>query len=150
LPMDITNWRYKEVNDIRVYVSEAVIKEIESSVNASPEKETGGCLFGSYDRDYNIIYVYYMVSAPGDSIQTSVSFIRGFKGLTSEYERITKLTYHQVRYLGEWHSHPNMANTPSDTDKQQFKELWKEQQSQDLPFVQMIHGNNGLYIAATM
>lgn len=150
LPMDITNWRYKEVNDIRVYVSEAVINEIESSVNASPEKETGGCLFGSYDRDYNIIYVYYMVSAPGDSIQTSVSFIRGFKGLTSEYERITKLTYHQVRYLGEWHSHPNMANTPSDTDKQQFKELWKEQQTQDLPFVQMIHGNNGLYIAATM
>ena len=31
---------------------------------ASLNKETGGCLFGSYDRDHNIIYVYYMVPAP--------------------------------------------------------------------------------------
>lgn len=119
-------------------------------VEASPDKETGGCLFGSYDRDHNSIYVYYMVPAPEDSIHTPVSFVRGFKGLTTEYERITKLTYHQVRYLGEWHSHPNMPNTPSSTDKKQFEELCNEQQSQDLPFVQMIHGNNGLFITAVM
>lgn len=68
-------------------------------VNASPDKETGGCLFGSYDRDHNSIYVYYMKPAPEDSIHTSVSFVRGFKGLTDEYKRITKLTYNQVRYL---------------------------------------------------
>jgi len=55
-----------------------------------------------------------------------------------------------VRYLGEWHSHPNMPNTPSVTDKKQFEELWEEQQSQDLPFVQIICGNNGLFITAAM
>lgn len=119
-------------------------------VNASPDKETGGCLFGSYDRDHNSIYVYYMKPAPEDSIHTSVSFVRGFKGLTDEYKRITKLTYNQVRYLGEWHSHPNALNTPSDTDKKQFEELREEQQSQDLPFVQIIHGNNGLFVTAVM
>ena len=125
-------------------------KEIQTMTFTSPNKETGGCLFGSYDRDHNSIYVYYMVPAPEDSIHSPVSFVRGFKGLTAEYERITKLTYHQVRYLGEWHSHPNMPNTPSETDKKQFKELWEEQQSQDLPFVQMIYGNNGLFVAAVM
>ena len=91
-----------------------------------------------------------MVPAPKDSIQTPMSFVRGFKGLTAEYERIPKLTYHQVRYLGEWHSHPNFSNAPSDTDKKQFNELYEEQQSQDLPFVQMIYGNNGLFINAKM
>ncbi len=150
LPMAITEYHKKEIGDVQVYVSKAVEEEIQAMALASPEKETGGCLFGSYDRDNKSIYVYYMVEAPGDSIQTPVSFVRGFKGLTDEYERITTLTYHQVRYLGEWHSHPGMPNTPSGTDKRQFDELWTEQQSQDLPFVQMIHGNNGLYINAVM
>ena len=150
LPMTITNWHHEVLGDIQVYISDAVEKEIQTMTFTSPNKETGGCLFGSYDRDHNSIYVYYMVPAPEDSIHSPVSFVRGFKGLTAEYERITKLTYHQVRYLGEWHSHPNMPNTPSETDKKQFKELWEEQQSQDLPFVQMIYGNNGLFVAAVM
>ena len=150
LPMIITNWHHEVLGDIKIYISDAVEREIQAMTAASPDKETGGCLFGSYDRDHNCIYVYYMVSAPEDSIHSPVSFVRGFKGLTAEYERITNLTYHQVRYLGEWHSHPNMPNTPSETDKKQFEELWEEQQSQDLPFVQMIYGNNGLFVAAVM
>ena len=150
LPMTITNWHHEVLGDIKIYISDAVEKEIQTMTALSPDKETGGCLFGSYDRDHNSIYVYYMVPAPEDSIHSPVSFVRGFKGLTAEYERITKLTYHQVRYLGEWHSHPNMPNTPSQTDKKQFEELWKEQQLQDLPFLQMIHGNNGLFVRATM
>lgn len=150
LPMTITDWHLEMHGDIQIYISDAVEKEIQAMADTSPYKETGGCLFGSYDRDYNSIYVYYMVSAPKDSVHNPSSFVRGFKGLTTEYERITKLTYHQVRYLGEWHSHPNMPNTPSDTDKKQFEELWKEQQLQDLPFIQMIHGNNGLFVTAVM
>ena len=112
--------------------------------------ETGGCLFGNYDKDYNKIYIYYMIPAPTDSIHSPVSFVRGFNGLTDDYERITKLTYHQVRYLGEWHSHPNMSKSPSSVDDQQFSELSEEQKSQDLPFVQIIHGNDGLFARARM
>jgi len=150
MPMCIAEWRCETIDGVQVYISSEVEKEIHTQAEASVDKETGGCLFGSYDRDYNSIYVYYMVAAPKDSIHTPVSFVRGFKGLTKEYERITALTFHQVRYLGEWHSHPNMRNTPSGADNKQFDELWAEQRSQDLPFVQMIHGNNGLYVKAAM
>lgn len=149
-PLTVTEWHNEKLGSIQVYVSKAIEDEIHTMALASPDKETGGCLFGSYDRDHNSIYVYYMVEAPIDSIHTPVSFVRGFNGLTEEYERITKLTYHQVRYLGEWHSHRAMPNTPSDDDKKQFDELWAEQLSQDLPFVQMIYGNNGFYIKAAM
>lgn len=149
-PMAITEWNKTENGDIQVYISKAIEEEIRSMALASSEKETGGCLFGSYDRDHKSIYVYYMVEAPEDSLHSPVSFVRGFRGLTKEYERITTLTYHQVRYLGEWHSHPGMLSIPSGTDRKQFDELWEEQQSQDLPFVQMIYGNNGLFVRAVM
>ena len=95
--MTITIWHLERMGNIQVYISDAVSKEIQAMSDASPAKETGGCLFGSYDRDHNSIYVYYMVPAPQDSIHTPVSFVRGFNGLTAEYERITRLTYHQVR-----------------------------------------------------
>lgn len=150
LPMKMSEWTIVKQRNIEICISKEVEKEINNMSLVSPEQETGGCLFGSYDRDFNTIYVYYVVQAPEDSVHTPVSFVRGFKGLTQEYERITKLTYHQVRYLGEWHSHPNMSNSPSKTDEKQFDELLEEQQSQDLPFVQIIHGNNGLFVKAMM
>ena len=146
----MSTWIQYPSTNATVFLSSIVTDKMKRMYDSSPDVETGGCLFGSYDRDYNVIYVYYMVEAPKDSIHTPVSFVRGFGGLTDEYERITKLTYHQVRYLGEWHSHPNMSNRPSATDDKQFKEMSAEQQSQDLPFVQMIYGKNGLYVRSMM
>ena len=58
LPMTITNWRTEVLSGIRIHISDAVEKEIQTMTDASPDKETGGCLFGSYDRDHNTIYVY--------------------------------------------------------------------------------------------
>lgn len=148
--MDISEWSVKEVNGIKVYLSSYVENRIKEISDNNPSVETGGCLFGSYDRDYNNIYVFYMLEAPDDSVHTPCSFVRGANGLAQEYSRITKLTYHQVRCLGEWHSHPKMLNAPSETDKKQFAIQWSTQQSQDLPFVQAIFGKNGLYVNAIM
>ena len=150
LPMSVSVWKQYSFSNVTVYLSSVVKDKMKIMYETSPNAETGGCLFGSYDRDYGIIYIYYMVEAPEDSIHTPVSFVRGFGGLTEEYERITALTYHQVRYLGEWHSHPNMPNRPSAIDEQQFNEMSTEQQSQDLPFIQIIYGKNGLYVRGVM
>jgi hypothetical protein len=148
--MSVSMWRHFSSSAVTVFLSSVVEAKMKRMYDASPDAETGGCLFGSYDKDSGVVYVYYMIEAPEDSIHTPVSFVRGFGGLTVEYERITTLTYHQVRYLGEWHSHPNMPNRPSTTDDKQFEEMSAEQQSQDLPFIQMIYGNNGLYIRGMM
>lgn len=148
--MSVSDWIQYSKNDINVYLSSSVKSMIEKMSEEAGDDETGGCLFGGYDRDYNNIYIYYMIPAPPDSIHTPVSFVRGFGGLTEEYERITRLTYHQVRYLGEWHSHPEMKNIPSADDRTQFDEMSKEQQSQDLPFVQIINGSNGIFVNVSM
>lgn len=145
-PMSVSTWSLYSSSNVTVFLSSIVEAKMKRMYDASPDVETGGCLFGSYDKDFGVIYVYYMIEAPEDSIHTPVSFVRGFGGLTDKYERITALTYHQVRYLGEWHSHPNMPNRPSATDDNQYKEMSAEQQGQDLPFIQMIYGNDGLYV----
>ena len=145
-PMSVSTWSHYSSSNVTVFLSSVVEAKMKRMYEASPHEETGGCLFGSYDRDSGVVYVYYMIEAPEDSIHTPVSFVRGFGGLTDEYERITTLTYHQVRYLGEWHSHPNMPNRPSTTDDEQFEEMSAEQQGQDLPFIQIIYGNNGLFL----
>lgn len=150
MPMSVSTWNQYSFSNLTVYLSSDVEAKMKIMYETSPDAETGGCLFGSYDRDFSIIYVYYMVEAPKDSLHTPASFIRGFGGLTEEYERITALTYHQVRYLGEWHSHPHMSNRPSTIDEQQFNEMSTEQQSQDLPFIQIIYGKNGFYVRGVM
>lgn len=150
LEMSITNWHHEKVGSIDVLISDSVVKEIQDMSVSSPDCETGGCLFGSYDRDFNKIYVYYMLPAPEDSVREKGRFIRGNKGVLEEHERISKLTYNQVRYLGEWHSHPNELNVPSPTDKEQFEKLRESQKAQDLPVVRLIHGKNGLLVEAEM
>jgi len=150
LSMSVSAWSQYSSFNVTIFLSSVVEDKMKNMYDASPDIETGGCLFGSYDRDYGVIYVYYMIEAPEDSIHTPVSFVRGFGGLTEEYERMMTLTYHQVRYLGEWHSHPNMSNRPSTTDDEQFNEMRTEQQSQDLPFIQIIYGKNGLYVRGVM
>lgn len=150
LEMSITNWHHEKVGSIEVLISDSVVKEIQDMSESSPDCETGGCLFGSYDQDFNKIYVYYMLPAPEDSVREKGRFIRGNKGVLEEQERISKLTYNQVRYLGEWHSHPNELNVPSPTDKEQFEKLRENQKAQDLPVVRLIYGKNGLRIEAEM
>ena len=47
--------------------------------------------------------------------------------------------------------HGDVADYDKDKNKdKEFDELWEEQHSQDLPFVQMIYGNNGLFVRAAM
>lgn len=65
-------------------------------------------------------------------------------------DKINKRTYHQVRYLGEWHSHPNACCSPSSLDKEQFTKMSEQMSDEDLPFVQLIMGTNGIYLNAIM
>ena len=92
----------------------------------------------------------YAAGAPEDSVQTPDSFIRGSEKMAQIAEEIGEKTYHQVCYLGEWHTHPNMSNEQSSTDKTQFEVMSTSLNHEDMPFVQAILGENGLNICASM
>lgn len=140
------SWNLYEVNSINIYCSKKLIEDIEKCKNMDLHNETGGCLFGCYDKDARNIYVFYQYHAPDDSKCSYNYFERGCNGMFSVLEQISKRTYHQVKYLGEWHSHPYASSTPSSLDKKQFGKMSKQMSNEDMPFVQLISGIDGIYI----
>ena len=100
------------------------------------------------DKIYNSIY----------KIKQSLKYIENDEAKEKLEECITLLndsiddirlkSGNQVRYLGEWHSHPKGSSSPSTTDKKQFKDMSEQLGSEDVPFVQLIYGNDGIYVNA--
>lgn len=146
----IQKWTNRNVNDIQIFIANDLIDEITSQIKAKGELETGGCLIGCYDKDRRIIYLIYQINEPKGSVCTPCSFIRGCEGLNASFEEIKIKTANQVRYMGEWHSHPNGSSSPSEADKRQYAEMSKHQEYEDVPFVQLIIGNCDLYLNARM
>lgn len=144
----VQTWETFEVNTIHVLLAKDLKEEILSIVQLKGDCETGGCLLGCYDKDRKYIYVIYQIYEPKDSKCYPCSFVRGCDGLTDSIDIIRLKSGNQVRYLGEWHSHPNGSFSPSITDKEQFKAMSGQLGREDVPFVQMIYANNSIYVNA--
>lgn len=144
----LSDWQMFNIKGVKVYIINDVISTMKEQRLSSGALETGGVFFGCYDKDRQIIYVLHSHPAPTDSKHGPTSFVRGCDGLKEVQDSINLKTYYQVRYLGEWHSHPSGSNTPSTLDKKQFDEMSTDHLLQDIPFVQAIIGDNGVYVNA--
>ncbi|GAY31636.1 Mov34/MPN/PAD-1 family protein, partial [Prevotella sp. MGM2] len=144
----LSDWQLFDINGVKVYIINDVISIMKEQRLSSGTLETGGVFFGCYDKDRQIIYVLHSHPAPIDSKHGPTSFVRGCNGLKEVQDSINLKTYYQVRYLGEWHSHPSGSNTPSTLDKKQFDEMSTDHLLQNIPFVQAIIGDNGVYVNA--
>jgi hypothetical protein len=82
--------------------------------------ETGGILFGLVDIPAKRIHLVDASPAPSDSVGRS-EFVRGVEGVEELMESVRRRTAGQVRYVGEWHSHPPRASArPSAIDGRQI------------------------------
>jgi integrative and conjugative element protein (TIGR02256 family) len=105
--------------------------------------ETGGVLVGILDTSARKMHVVNALPPPADSLGTVDSFERGIQNLTAEVENISAMTMGQVRYLGEWHSHPpSVPTTPSTTDLRQIGWLVGNLAPEGYPALMMIVGDN--------
>ena len=117
----------------------------EARANKLPN-ETGGVLVGSYDMQRKIVYVVDFLPSPPDSKEWPTLYIRGCRGLPSKIEKIQQDTENQLRYIGEWHSHPAACSVkPSYDDKQVFDWLSDCMQIDGLPPLMLIVGDPGQY-----
>lgn len=144
----VQEWETFEVNAIHILLAKDLKEEISSILLSKGNNETGGCLLGCYDKDRKYIYVIYQINEPKDSKCSPCSFVRGCDGLADSIAEVQAKTGNQVCYLGEWHSHPGGSASPSATDKDQFRVMSERLSLEDVPFVQMIHANNGIYVNA--
>jgi Prokaryotic E2 family A/ThiF family/Prokaryotic homologs of the JAB domain len=96
--------------------------------------ETGGAIVGIADFSRNSLHLAHALAQPEDSLGSPTRFERGVVGLAQSIDEVARQSMHQVRYLGEWHSHPRYASArPSDTDIAQLAYLGSELAVDGLP-----------------
>ncbi|MEP1105763.1 MAG: ThiF family adenylyltransferase [Alphaproteobacteria bacterium] len=110
--------------------------------------ETGGVLIGAWDRKRKIIYVTIYLGPPHDSIQTPSGFVRGKSGLSELVSSISEVTFGNLGYVGEWHTHPGMNAANLSADDRNFLHKMKELTVlEDSPTLMFIAGNDGVRCA---
>ena len=110
--------------------------------------ETGGALMGIVDVPNKRLEILHALPAPPDSKESRNEFLRGTEGLTDIVTESMARTLDQIRYVGEWHSHPLGCNSrPSCIDMRQLAELSATLSMDGCPGVQLIVGETDISVA---
>jgi Prokaryotic homologs of the JAB domain len=109
--------------------------------------ETGGVLFGLVDIPTRSIHLVDASPAPPDSVEARDGFQRGLQGVDELLESVRHKTARQVRYIGEWHSHPpRMSARPSPIDARQLDWLAPLLEMDSMPALMLIAADRELGI----
>jgi proteasome lid subunit RPN8/RPN11 len=108
--------------------------------------ETGGVLFGIVDVSRRSIHVAHAMPQPADSRGSVTGFERGVVGLAGTVAEVAKSSLYQLRYVGEWHSHPAGSTVlPSNIDIGQLAWLGSELEAEGVPALMAIAGDDGAF-----
>jgi integrative and conjugative element protein (TIGR02256 family) len=133
--------------DWTITIDDGCVQKILETRSARLPHETGGILFGVVDIPSKTIHIVTASPAPPDSKETSTGFTRGTVGVQQTIDRVFQRTKGQVRYVGEWHSHPPRSGVmPSGTDLVQLDWLATLFDMDTLPALMLIAGDAGVSV----
>lgn len=116
--LDFSRVSRRPAGDWRFTVSHAVLQSMRCLRAEAAPNESGGILIGSFDLCRRVAHVVAALPAPPDSVQTPSYFERGSKYLKPIVDGLTVASAGVLKYLGEWHSHPDHARPrPSSDDE---------------------------------
>ena len=135
----VTNFELAEVREWKVYIDEYLINKISEARLGKLPNETGGILVGGYDFHRKIIYLLDTILSPPDSEESPGGYVRGTEGLKDAIDNIQSKTAGHLRYVGEWHSHPeDYPPVMSNDDRVLFLELSGKMKASGLPTLMLI------------
>ena len=109
--------------------------------------ETGGILFGLVDIPAKRIHLVDATPAPAGSIEERGGFVRGMGGVDEMMHDVRRRTAGQIRYVGEWHSHPPRASArPSTVDSRQLDWLAALMGMDSMPALMVIAADSELAV----
>ncbi|WP_278360412.1 ThiF family adenylyltransferase [Thalassospira xiamenensis] len=109
--------------------------------------ETGGYMTGLVDILHQSIHIVGASQAPSDSQSSPESFTRGRYGVEAELNAVHERSGKQIRYVGEWHSHPDGVGTaPSALDMEQLDWLASLFDMERLPCLMLIVGEENIRV----
>jgi integrative and conjugative element protein (TIGR02256 family) len=105
----------------RVRIARPAWKEIEATMSQSRRRrgrkvETGGLLFGERNAAARVLWVSEASGPPSDSKASATGFECGVAGVADLNKEKRHRTRGSVAHVGMWHTHPDSAPRPSDTD----------------------------------
>lgn len=106
---------------LTVIIAQTALETMQELIKRNPKIETGGVLVGKItNRTIEVVSVL----GPGPkAIQKATEFKKDVdfcqKYLDEQYQK----SGHQLVYVGEWHSHPSLNNSPSATDIRSLSEI---------------------------
>lgn len=125
-----------------VSVDRDLLERIRALRNLHLPHETGGVLTGVVDIPALRIHLVDAAPAPEDSESSATGFVRGTVGVQDYLDDVFQRTSGQVRYVGEWHSHPpRVSARPSPTDLVQIDWLATLFDMDTLPALMLIAGD---------
>ncbi len=126
-----------------------LLDDLASMRQAKLPNETGGVLLGIADMSRKSVHIAHALPAPEDSRASPTGFERGVVNLAEQVGEAVAGTMHQLRYVGEWHSHPDRASPrPSGTDLVQLIWLAQELENEGLPGLMAIAAEDGRFTFA--
>ena len=109
--------------------------------------ETGGVLFGLVDIPAKHVHLVDATSAPQGSIEEAGGFVRGMVGVDGLMDDVRRRSGGQVRYVGEWHSHPpRVSSRPSEIDGRQLDWLAALMGMDSMPALMVIAADEELAV----
>ena len=117
---DNTTLRWQ--SDCRKYtvrLSNACFLKMMEMAQAHSPNEVGTSLVGCYSDNGFEASVLDLAPLSPDSKGSRTSFYRGITGLGKFFTKLRETFSGKRHYVGEWHSHPDAAPLPSQTDDRQ-------------------------------
>lgn len=113
---------YLSSEDLYIEIIASVFNQIRLQAEGEYPNENGGMLAGRYSADRHTVYIEKVV-VPMEKLTGRTTFMRNTKGLEKVWNQLAK---EGLRYVGEWHSHPNGSTQYSGTDLAAMIDIEKE------------------------
>ena len=123
--------------------AEGVLGVFEAYVQTRSRPESGGVLLGTVHERGLLIT---MATPPSrHDGRHPYLFERGPNGHRAVAQRAWRKSGGTVRYLGEWHTHPQDLPSPSRIDREEWRKLARARQDRR-PLLAVIVGRRGLHV----
>lgn len=113
---------YLASDDLYIEIKASVFNQIKLQAEGEYPNENGGMLAGRYSADRHTVCIEKVV-VPVEKLTGRTTFMRNTKGLEKVWDQLAK---EGLRYVGEWHSHPNGSTQYSSTDLAAMIDIEKE------------------------
>lgn len=129
----------------RVRIRQDLIDQLIHQAQEAAPNETGGILIGMVATKQRTIYITRLLDAPGDSEHCPYAFKMGVNDIPDQVRTIMQKTGNLIRYVGEWHSHPQGPSSLSQKDQETVQQLRTYLNKIGMPTLVMVVTPRGCY-----